>query len=214
MNRRYAHLSIALLSLLTIVALMGQMPGSRVLAQTPAATNEAAAAGWTTFTPDMVEGKVILPARASALPANCPAPKAKDKYTIAMSQANKAEPWRTAMNQQLEDEAKALGFTIVFADAAQDNAKQVSDIENFLTQGVDLLVVSPNEAAPLTDEINKVWKSCIPVIVLDRNITNTDYTMFIGANNVAIGKAAGQYVAQWCKDQKLTPCDVAEIRGL
>ena len=54
-------------------------------------------------------------------------------------------------------------LAVVFADAAQDNAKQVSDIENFLTQGVDLLVVSPNEAAPLTDEINKVWKSCIPV---------------------------------------------------
>jgi len=131
-----------------------------------------------------------------------------------MSQANKAEPWRTAMNQQLEDAAKKAGIDIVFADAAQDNAKQVSDIENFLTQGVDLLVVSPNEAAPLTDEINKVWKSCIPVIVLDRNITNTDYTMFIGANNVAIGKAAGQYVAQWCKDQSLSPCNIAEIRGL
>ena len=62
------------------------------------------------------------------------------------------------MNQQLEAAAKAEGFDIVFADAAQDNAKQVSDIENFLTQGVDLLVVSTNEAAPLTDEINKVWR--------------------------------------------------------
>jgi ribose transport system substrate-binding protein len=162
----------------------------------------------------MVEGTVKLPARASALPANCPAPKPKAKYTIAMSQANKAEPWRTAMNQQIEAAAKAAGFDIVFADAAQDNAKQVSDIENFLTQGVDLLIVSPNEAAPLTDEINKVWKACIPVIVLDRNITNNDYSMFIGADNVLIGKAAGQYVAKWCKDQKLSPCNVAELRGL
>jgi ribose transport system substrate-binding protein len=208
--------------LLIIVTLIGMAPASRLLQvsaataePTAAATNAPAAAGWTTFSPDMVDGKIILPARASGLPENCPAPKPKDKYTIAMSQANKAEPWRTAMNQQLDDAAKASGiFDIVFADAAQDNAKQVSDIENFLTQGVDLLVVSPNEAAPLTDEINKVWKACIPVIVLDRNITNTDYTMFIGANNVAIGKAAGQYVAKWCADQKLSPCNVAEVRGL
>jgi len=181
---------------------------------TAAATSAPAAAGWTTYTDDMVDGKVILPARASALPESCPPPKPKDHYTIAMSQANKAEPWRTAMNQQLEAEAQAEGFDIVFADAAQDNAKQVSDIENFLTQGVDLLVVSPNEAAPLTDEINKVWNACIPVIVLDRNITNTDYSMFIGANNVAIGTSAGQYVAKWCNDNNLSPCNVLELRGL
>jgi ribose transport system substrate-binding protein len=222
MSRSYSRLFAGMAMLLVVAALIGLAPSNRLLqvsAATPEATAEAtnapAAPGWTTFTPDMVDGKVILPARSSALPENCPAPTPKDKYKIAMSQANKAEPWRTAMNQQLEDAAKAAGiFDIVFADAAQDNAKQVSDIENFLTQGVDLLVVSPNEAAPLTDEINKVWKACIPVIVLDRNITNTDYTMFIGANNVAIGKAAGQYVAKWCKDQKLSPCNVAEVRGL
>ncbi|MBX3081905.1 MAG: substrate-binding domain-containing protein [Anaerolineae bacterium] len=184
------------------------------LAQSPEATNAPALSGWTTFSPDMVDGKVILPALASPLPENCQPPAMKDKYTIAMSQANKAEPWRTAMNQQLEAAAKEAGFDIVFADAAQDNAKQVSDIENFLTQGVDLLVVSPNEAAPLTDEINKVWKACIPVIVLDRNITNTGYSMFIGANNVSIGKSAGQYVAKWCKDKGLAPCNVVELRGL
>jgi ribose transport system substrate-binding protein len=215
MRNRYASLSAATIILVLTLALVtqgGHVPAA--LAQTPAATNAPAASGWTTFTPDQVDGKVILPARASALPENCQPPKQKDKYTIAMSQANKAEPWRTAMNNQLEAAAKAAGFDIVFADAAQDNAKQVSDIENFLTQGVDLLVVSPNEAAPLTDEINKVWKSCIPVIVLDRNITNTDYTMFIGANNVAIGKSAGQYVAKWCKDNSLSPCNVIEIRGL
>src|SRR4051812_13957363 len=216
MRGTYTRLSAAVLITLVMFALASQFPTNRLtFAQgaTPAATSAAAAQGWKTFGSDMVDGTVILPARSSALPESCPPLKPKDKYKIAMSQANKAEPWRTAMNQQLEDAAKKAGIDIVFADAAQDNAKQVSDIENFLTQGVDLLVVSPNEAAPLTDEINKVWKSCIPVIVLDRNITNTDYTMFIGANNVAIGKAAGQYVAQWCKDQKLSPCNIAEIRG-
>ena len=212
MQRRYLGLLLVTLILVGATALSG--PGRYILAQTPEPTSAPAAPGWTTFTSDMVDGKVILPARASALPANCQPPKPKDKYLIGMSQANKAEPWRTAMNQQLETAAKAAGFDIVFADAAQDNAKQVSDIENFLTQGVDLLVVSPNEAAPLTDEINKVWKACIPVIVLDRNITNTDYTMFIGANNVAIGKSAGQYVAKWCTDNKHNPCNVIEIRGL
>jgi ribose transport system substrate-binding protein len=52
------------------------------------------------------------------------------------------------------------------------------------------------------------------VVLLDRNITNQDYTMFIGANNVAIGQAAGEYVAQWCSDNNLKPCNVGELRGL
>ena len=210
-NRFVKFLTVAAVPVFALGLLAVAPNMHRALAQDAAEpTSEPAATGWTTFTSDMVDGKVILPARASALPATCPPPTPKDHYTIAMSQANKAEPWRTAMNQQLEAAAKAEGFDIVFADAAQDNAKQVSDIENFLTQGVDLLVVSPNEAAPLTDEINKVWNACIPVIVLDRNITNTDYSMFIGANNVSIGKSAGQYVAQWCKDKGLSPCNVSK----
>jgi len=217
-KKTYVSLFLTLLVMLFVLGMTSQSASRSVFAATEAATaaatNAAPATGWTTYKSEQLDGKAILPAASSALPESCPAPKPKDKYTIAMSQANKAEPWRTAMNQQLEDAAKAAGFDIIFADAAQDNAKQVSDIENFLTQGVDLLIVSPNEAAPLTDEINKVWKACIPVIVLDRNITNTDYSMFIGANNVAIGKSAGQYVAQWCKDQKLSPCNVIEIRGL
>ena len=40
-------------------------------------------------------------------------------------------------------------FEVIFQDAAQDNADQVSDVENLLTQGIDLLIISPNEAAPL-----------------------------------------------------------------
>ncbi|MBA3869872.1 MAG: substrate-binding domain-containing protein [Anaerolineae bacterium] len=215
-NRFVKFLTVAAVPAFALGLLAFAPSMHRALAQDATAepTSEPAAAGWTTYTSDMVDGKVILPARASALPESCPPPKPKDHYTIAMSQANKAEPWRTAMNQQLEAAAKAEGYDIVFADAAQDNAKQVSDIENFLTQGVDLLVVSPNEAAPLTDEINKVWNACIPVIVLDRNITNTDYSMFIGANNVSIGTSAGQYVAKWCKDKGLSPCNVVELRGL
>ena len=52
---------------------------------------------------------------------------------IAMSQANKAEPWREAMDTQIADAAKAHPeLQVVFADAHQDNAKQVTDVENFI----------------------------------------------------------------------------------
>jgi ribose transport system substrate-binding protein len=137
------------------------------------------------------------------------------KYLIGMSQANKGEPWRQAMNDQIQAAANAHPeLTVAFADAAQDNAKQVSQVETFLQQGIDLLIISPNEAAPLTDVVAKVYDQGIPVILLDRKVNGDKYTMWIGANNEKIGERAGEYVANWAKEQKLKPAHVIELRGL
>lgn len=140
---------------------------------------------------------------------------AKDHYLIGMSQANKGEPWRQAMNDQIAAAAQANPeLEVVFADAAQDNAQQVSDVENFLAQGIDLLIISPNEAAPLTDAVAEACAQGVPVIVLDRKVEGDQFTMFIGADNVEIGRQAGQHAAQYCSDGGYDPCNVIEIRGL
>src|SRR5690625_1695275 len=134
------------------------------------------------------------------------------EYLIGMSQANVGEPYRQQMDDDIEAAAAEVDqFEVVFADAAQDNAKQVSDVENFLTQGIDLLMISPNEAAPLTAIVERAYSEGVPVIVLDRQIESDSYTQFIGADNTEIGKAAGEYVAN-----ELLPDGgkVAELRGL
>lgn len=139
----------------------------------------------------------------------------KDSYVIGMSQANKGEPWRQAMNDQIQAAVDQTdNLEVVFADAAQDNAKQVADVEGFLSQGIDLLIISPNEAAPLTDVVAKACAEGIPVIVLDRKVNGDEYTMWIGANNELIGEQAGAYAAQWCVDNSHDPCEIGEIRGL
>ena len=173
--------------------------------------------GWKPYTEDQLGGGTVKEdARADGpLPAGCPVPEAKDKYVIGMSQANRAEPWREAMDSQIAAAAEAYpDIEVVFQDAAQDNADQVSDVENLLTQGIDLLIISPNEAAPLNDIVKSAWDDCVPVIVLDRNLVDPNYSMFIGADNVAIGQAAGEYAAQWCADNGREACKIAEIRGL
>lgn len=134
------------------------------------------------------------------------------EYLIGMSQANNAEPYREVMNSDIEKAAaEHPQFEVVFADAAQDNAKQVSDVENFLTQQIDLLIISPNEAAPLTSVVSRAYNEGIPVIVLDRKVEGEDYTSFIGGDNFAIGKAAGEYVAT---DLLPEGGKVAELKGL
>ncbi len=139
----------------------------------------------------------------------------KDSYLIGMSQANKGEPWRQAMNDQIAAAAAAHPeLNVVFADAAQNNAKQVADVENFLQQGIDLLIISPNEAAPLTDVVAKACAQHVPVIVLDRKVNGNQFTMWIGADNVQIGHRAGEYAANYCAQKNLNPCNIIEIRGL
>jgi ribose transport system substrate-binding protein len=134
------------------------------------------------------------------------------KYTIGMSQANRAEPYRERMDDDIRSAAEGVPqFTVEFADAQQDNSKQVSDVETFLTKQIDLLIISPNEATPLTAVVKKAYDKGIPVIVLDRKVDGDAYTTWIGADNVEIGRAAGKYVAE-----QLLPGGgkVGEIRGL
>src|SRR6478672_2420574 len=189
----------AAISLLVITALLVACGGEAPATDTPV-TGGAAAPTNTT---------------AAAAPTATTAAATKSSYVIAMSQANKAEPWREAMDTQIADAAKAHPeLQVVFADAHQDNAKQVTDVENFIQQKVDLLIISPNEAAPLTAVVKKAYDSGMPVIVLDRAVNGDAYTMFIGADNVKIGEMAGKYVADWCKKNGHSPCNTLEIKGL
>jgi ribose transport system substrate-binding protein len=133
------------------------------------------------------------------------------RHLVGFSQANKAEPWRTWMDATIEREvAKHPEIELVYADAQQDNSKQVADVENFIRQGIDLLVISPNEARPLTGVVRRAFESGIPVIVLDRAVEGDTYTCFIGADNRQIGAAAGKFAAEILGGKG----NVVEIKGL
>ena len=80
----------------------------------------------------------------------------KDKYVIAFSQANYAEPYRQHVNNDLIERVKAIPqFELQIADGAGNDNTQTSQVDNFVTQGVDLLLISPFEAAPLTPAIKR-----------------------------------------------------------
>ena len=135
----------------------------------------------------------------------------KAKYFVGFSQCNLGEPWRVAMNAEVAARAKDFPqMEIAYSDAQQDNAKQVADVENFLRQKIDLLIISPNEAKPLTPIVQKAFAQKIPVVILDRAIEGDTYTCFIGADNREIGKAAGQLAVKLLNGKG----DVVEIKGL
>ncbi len=114
---------------------------------------------------------------------------------IGMSQCNLGEPWRVQMNADIERAAKAHpNVRLVMKDAQNDSLRQRAQVEELAAQHVSVLIISPKEAAPLTKPVAQVYESGIPVIVLDRAVLGDAYSTFIGADNVKIGRAAGQWV--------------------
>lgn len=118
-------------------------------------------------------------------------------YVIGFSQANFKEPYREHVNHELERLVKNYPkFKLVIADGQASVNTQVSQVENFQTQHVDLLMISPFEAAPLTPAVSAVYKSGVPVIELDRKTTGDNYTAFVGGDNREIAKEAGEWAAK------------------
>ncbi len=136
---------------------------------------------------------------------------AAKKFVIGMSQCNLGEPWRVQMNADIRKAAEAHpDFQVIFKDAQNDTLKQRAQVEEFINQKVDLIIVSPKEAAPLTPPIAAAYKKGIPVIVLDRKVLGGDFTTFIGADNRKIGLAAGKWIRQRIGDQG----NIVELKGL
>src|SRR5580704_18034438 len=122
-------------------------------------------------------------------------PAGEKQYFVAFSQCNNAEPYRAAQNalmSKLFGEAKDV--RLVIADGQQDNSKQVAQVETFIRQKPDLLSVAPNERAALTAIMGQAMEANIPVICLERDVLQPNYTAYVHSDNTAIGRLAGQFI--------------------
>ena len=131
-------------------------------------------------------------------------------YRIGVSQCSD-DAWRTKLNEEMRRELLFYpGVTLEVRSADDDNERQARDIDYFIGQGVDLLVVSPNRADSLTPAVSKAFDAGIPVIVADRKVTGDKYTAFVGGDNLEVGKLQGEYL------QRVLPRGgkVLEVMGL
>lgn len=135
------------------------------------------------------------------------------KYVIAFSQCNSAEPYRRTQDEIMAREIeKYEDCTLLKADAQQSNSRQIEQIRSFTLQGVDALIVAPNEAAPITPAVEEAHKAGIKVVCLERNLEEPVYDVFVGADNVAIGELAGQFIAE--KLEGVENPVIVEMKGL
>jgi signal transduction histidine kinase/DNA-binding response OmpR family regulator/cellobiose-specific phosphotransferase system component IIB len=117
------------------------------------------------------------------------------KFRIGFSQCTGDNKWRNATLDGVKRELSFHpGTELIYKNAEDNSALQVQQIKELSTQNIDILLVSPNEAEPLTSIIEEIYNKGIPVVIIDRKINSDMYTAFVGADNFEIGRMAGNYV--------------------
>ncbi len=121
-------------------------------------------------------------------------------YRIGVSQCSSGQ-WREKVNREMLAAQHLYNYNalVTIADSYDDTQKQIQQIDSLSDAGIDLLVVAPNESAPITPAIDRVRKKGIPVVFFDRKAETTDYTAFIGGDNVEAGLTVGQYAVHLAK---------------
>src|SRR5262245_55173383 len=128
-----------------------------------------------------------------------------------MSQCNLGEPWRVQMKEDIKTAAqKHDNIRMIYKDAQNESLTQRAQVEELVQQGIDLLIISPKEAAPLTKPVAEAYRKGIPVIVLDRAVEGDEFSAFIGADNKKIGREAGQ----WARRALGGKGHIVELKGL
>lgn len=117
------------------------------------------------------------------------------EYHIGVSQCG-AGRWREKVNSEMlaAQHLYAQHAKVSIACANDNTERQIQQIDSLANSGIDLLVVAPNESAPIAEAIARVRKKGIPVVYFDRRATNDQYTAFIGGSNVEAGKTVANYV--------------------
>lgn len=162
------------------------------------------------LSPDKIMAKSFYFLLASAIIVSSCAGHDGDKMVIGVSQCSE-DLWRETVNSEMDRQASVMrNIEVRVKSARDDSQQQIRDIKEFMKEGVDLMIVSPNESEALTPVVSEVYRSGIPVILFDRKTSNDDYTAYVGADNRSLAERLGFYAADLLHGKG----EVAVIRGL
>ena len=132
------------------------------------------------------------------------------KYVIGVSQCSE-DTWRDKLNDELKmGEYLNDSLIVKLASSNDDNMLQNKQVNQFIDEGVDLLIVSPNQLSAISKAVERAYDKGIPVILYDRKTNSDKYTAFIGCDNYTIGKSMGTFIAHQLQGKGR----IVEIRGL
>ncbi|WP_440313795.1 substrate-binding domain-containing protein [Leyella stercorea] len=118
----------------------------------------------------------------------------KKRYVVGVSQCSE-DVWREKLNEELRIAALYYNDVDLRISSANDDVQmQTEQINKFVDEGVDLLIVAPGQVS-ISPAIDRAYEKGIPVIIFDRRTRSDKYTAYIGADNKEIGSSMGEYLA-------------------
>lgn len=117
-----------------------------------------------------------------------------DAKTVGLVLSTLNNPFFVTLKEGAESKAKELGINLVVLDSQNDAAKESSNIEDLITQNVDLIMINPTDSKAVVNSVKAANDKKIPVITLDRSADGGDVVTHIASDNVAGGKMAAEYL--------------------
>ncbi len=150
---------------------------------------------WTAWL--LVLTMVVMAACSTEQPGTSSEQETKDgDFKIGLSISTLNNPFFVALKDGAEEQATELDATLTVADAQNDAAKQVSDVEDMIQKGMDLILINPTDSEAVGAAVQSANDAGIPVITVDRNAESGDVVAHVASDNVAGGKLAGEYMVE------------------
>ncbi len=116
--------------------------------------------------------------------------------TVGLSVSTLNNPFFVSLQEGAQAAADEAGVELITVDAQDDVSKQLSDIEDLITQGVDVIIVNPTDSAAVVNAVRNANSAGIPVITVDRASEGGEVAYHIASDNVAGGRMAGEYLCE------------------
>jgi ribose transport system substrate-binding protein len=120
-------------------------------------------------------------------------------YIIGFSNASVDNTWRLAQLHAIQAAAakhKDVIEKLLITDANNNPSKQVSDVEDLLTRGVDILIVSASKSDALDPVVTRAMESGVPVVMVDRRVTSDNFVSFVTASDEVTGRLFAQWLVE------------------
>ena len=151
-----------------------------------------------------------IPVSLALVGGEIPAPAEAEAITLGLSLSTLNNPFFVTLKEGAEAAADKAGVELIIVDSQDDSAKEATNIEDLIQQGIDLLMINPTDADAIVPSIQKANDAGIPVFTIDRGSSGGEVISHIASDNVAGGSMAGKFLCEALGEAGM----VVELEGI
>lgn len=117
---------------------------------------------------------------------------AKEKIGFVISTQD--NPFFVNLKDGAVKESQKLGYDLIVLDSQNDPSKELSNVEDLLVRGVDVLLINPTDSDAVISSVRAANRAKVPVVTLDRGANGGKVVSHVASDNIAGGKLAGEFL--------------------